>query len=400
MLFWETGLIVLCGLWCWAFGYLFLAAYRLPHLHRLAMADAPQWPALSVIVPACNEAANLEAALATLLQQDYPKLEIIAVDDRSSDGTGAIVDRLAASDSRVRAVHVTSLPADWLGKVHALQRGIDNASGDWLLFTDADVHFAQGTLKRSLALAMAKQLDHLALVPRTSQRGFFLDIAVAAFGLLFLLGTRAANLNRPGTRSFAGVGAFNLVRRECLQRTDGFAWLRLEPCDDVALALTIKRAGGRSFFAMARHELTVAWYPSLRAMFRGLEKNIFGATANYRWWMTMVQVFALMAVAMAPLSALFLAASRHGGLLLYASLTALTLHGVFCLLAATDGWRGRMHLWFLPVGLWLVAAMMIHAAWRCLSQGGIEWRGTRYSLAQLRAGQRIKFADDGSWRES
>ncbi len=118
--------------------------------------------------------------------------------------------------------------------------------------------------------------------------------------LLFLIGTRAAGLNRPGSRGFAGVGAFNLIRRAAFQRTPGFSWLRLEPCDDVGLGLMIKLAGGRSFFAFAPHHLTVTWYPSVPAMFTGLEKNLFGATANYRWWMSLVQVIVIYALVACP----------------------------------------------------------------------------------------------------
>ena len=120
------------------------------------------------------------------------------------------------------------------------------------------------------------------------RRSFLLDIVVQSFMLLFLIGTRAAGINRPGSRGIAGVGAFNLIRRSAFQRTPGFSWLRLEPCDDVGLGLMIKRAGGRSFFAFAQQHLTVVWYGSVCGDVQGLEKNLFGSTANYRWWLTLV----------------------------------------------------------------------------------------------------------------
>jgi hypothetical protein len=208
--------------------------------------------------------------------------------------------------------------------------------------------------------------------------------------LLFLIGTGAAGINRPTSRAFAGVGAFNLVRRVAFNRTPGFPWLRLEPCDDVGLGLMVKRAGGRSFFAFAQQHLTVAWYPSVAAMFKGLEKNLFGSTANYRWWLTAINTFGLTALATAPALALLIGLTKSRGLLISAGLSALALHWVFSLSAATKGWRSRFSLLFAPVGLLMIGAMMVHAAWKCLAQGGIDWRGTRYPLEQLRAGQRVK----------
>ena len=115
-------LILLSALWIAIFAYLSWALKQLPRFERQTAAPLERWPRLSVIVPACNEAAQLEPAVRTIMAQDYPELEIILVDDRSSDGTGALIDGLAREDARVRAIHIDKLPDGWLGKVHALQR--------------------------------------------------------------------------------------------------------------------------------------------------------------------------------------------------------------------------------------------------------------------------------------
>ena len=132
------------------------------------------------MIPACNEADTLGAALGTLLAQDYPALEILLVNDRSTDGTGDIVDRLAASDPRITALHVRELPQGWLGKVHALHVASERARGDWLLFTDADVHFAPGALRRAVAVARVHQLDHLTCVPNVTTHGCLQEITMSA----------------------------------------------------------------------------------------------------------------------------------------------------------------------------------------------------------------------------
>jgi glycosyltransferase involved in cell wall biosynthesis len=274
-------LISLCGL---GRGFCYLIMIKWLPVFRKQHAPTPDvWPRLSVVIPACNEADNLQSAVATLSQQDYSDLEIILVDDRSTDGTGEIIDRLAHQDPRIRAVHVETLPEGWLGKVHALHRGVEQASGDWLLFTDADVHFASGTLRRAVALVLHQRVDHLALIPQTIQKSFWLEVAVGTFGLLFFITTRAASVNRPGSKTFVGIGAFNLVNAARFHRTDGFEWLRLEPGDDVGLGLMIKQAGGTTRLAFAYDDLSLQWYLSVAAMFKGLEKNLFGPASHYRW---------------------------------------------------------------------------------------------------------------------
>src|SRR4030095_5434131 len=124
--------ISLCAAWVVGFAYLIISIKLLPVFRKQHAPTPDVWPCLSVVIPACNEAATLESAVATLLQQDYPDLEIILVDDRSTDGTGELIDRLARQDPRIRAVHVEILPQGWLGKVHALHRGVEQARAHWL----------------------------------------------------------------------------------------------------------------------------------------------------------------------------------------------------------------------------------------------------------------------------
>jgi len=158
--FWlVTGMLGLVSMW------------TMPVLARQRSPDPPRWPKLSIIIPARNEAASIEAAVTSRLAQDYPDFEVCVIDDRSTDGTGAIVDRLAEGDPRVRAVHITELPEGWLGKVHALHRGVSIATGEWLLLSDADVHFAPATLRRAIAHAEARGFDFVGVFPTMWHRG-------------------------------------------------------------------------------------------------------------------------------------------------------------------------------------------------------------------------------------
>jgi len=216
------------------------------HLSRETLAAPPVWPSLSVVVPACDEADQLADAAATLLAQTYPDLQVVFVNDRSTDETGAIIDRLAAGDGRVAAVHIETLPDGWLGKVHALQRGLEAARGEYVLFTDADVHYHPAALERAVATMCRDRLDHLAAVPRLRPSSWMTDLLIGQFiRQLFAVFIPPWRIRDPRSKAFFGVGAFNLVRREALDATEGLPWLRMDTGDDMALALMMKRSGGR-----------------------------------------------------------------------------------------------------------------------------------------------------------
>jgi glycosyltransferase involved in cell wall biosynthesis len=384
-------LIPLCALWVVGLGYLIISIKRLPVLRDQHTPVPDVWPRLSVLIPACNEAANLESAVATLLQQDYPDLEIILVDDRSTDGTGEIIDRFAREDPRIHAVHIQTLPPGWLGKVHALHQGVEQASGDWILFTDADVHFGAAILRRAVALVLHQRVDHLALIPRTIQKSFWLELAVNTFGLLFFITTRAASVNRPGSKAFVGIGAFNLVNAERFHRTPGFEWLRLEPGDDVGLGMMIKQSGGTTRLAFAYEDLSLQWYSSVTAMFKGLEKNLFGPGSRYRWWLMLLQVGVIWALVAAPYVSLALGLTHGLAPLWTAGAAAISMQLIFPVCFVADRKTKGFILLLFPVGVLLITAMMLRAGYQCLKNGGIDWRGTHYPIDQLRAGQRVKF---------
>ena len=189
-----------CVYWLWMFVGTLRVVRAVP---LLAASDAPPpqtWPKLSIVIPACNEAASLESALCSVLEQDYPELEIILIDDRSTDGTAAIVDRMAAADPRILAIHVEQLPEGWLGKVHALDLGAAKASGSWLLFTDADVHMAPGTLRRAIAYAAHHAIDHLAAVPDLWPSSLLVDANMALFCRTFTVALRLWAVGRSEIR--------------------------------------------------------------------------------------------------------------------------------------------------------------------------------------------------------
>lgn len=336
------------------------------------------WPRVSVLVAARDEAAHLEAAAASLLAVDYPDLEIVLVDDRSTDGTGAIVDRLAAADRRVVPVHVGALPAGWLGKVHALEAGRARASGSWLLCTDADVHLAPDALRRAVAAALTAGAGHVSLLPAVTAPGLWLRAAIGAFALGFFLAFDAGRMGKPRSGVMMGVGAFNLVRADLLAEAGGFAPLKLEVVDDVGLAQLLNRSGVRGLLLAGSGRVRLDWYPTLGAMVAGLEKNAFAALRYSAWRAAALAGTVALGVVMLGLSAVAAPAAAAAAWL------AFTAAAVFALRRMGDsGWVGALAVPGLLVNAWIVA----RSATRALARGAVVWRGTAYPLAELRAGR-------------
>jgi len=347
--------------------------------------EPDDWPTLSIIVPACNEADTIEQALQTLLGQDYPDLEIVLVNDRSTDGTGEIIDRIAEKDGRIRTVHIDTLPDGWLGKVHALHLATRESTGEWVLYTDADVHYEEGTLRKAVAVAASDELDHLALLPRVQVGSFWLDILIRAFGLLLFQKTRARLIGRPGSNAFIGIGAFNLVRRSAFDKTEGFEWLRMEVADDVGLGLMLQRSGARPAFAIAVDSISVVWQPSIRAMAGCLDRlGHFGLPT------VLAGCASVWAVFFGPLVAILCSPVPYLWLLGVAAYLCTAVNAVAWTARIKRIKYGIVPSLLVPFGFLAMSILMIRSVVLCKVRGGVVWRDTLYPIEALRAGRRVR----------
>ncbi|MCC6669026.1 MAG: glycosyltransferase [Polyangiaceae bacterium] len=345
------------------------------------------WPKVSLIVPACNEADTIEAATRAKLQSDYPELEIVLVDDRSTDGTGEILDRLAATDSRVRVVHLTELPSGWLGKVHALSRGCQQASGDYFLFCDADVHIDADFLRRCMVEVTARKLEFVTALPEILPSSFALDVVLATFVRLLVVGGRLWLVGDPTSRAAVGGGVFGMVERRAFERTPGFEWLRLEIADDVALGQMMKRHGARSAVLDGCDGVRLHFYRSFGEMMRGLEKNGYAVFGGLRPLRLAAMVTVMLGLELVPLIALAAGTPLQrvaGGVMV--GLLALCQ-----VLVARTGRRDLSSALVPAVGVLALVVFAIRSAILVHARGGVVWRGTLYPLAELRAGRRLEF---------
>jgi glycosyltransferase involved in cell wall biosynthesis len=347
---------------------------------------------LSVIVPARDEEAAIRRALESLLAQDYPDLEIVAVDDRSSDGTGEVLRELATRDPRLIAIQVAELPAGWLGKNHALWRGAAHASGDWLLFTDADIVFARDALRRAVAYAVRERLDHLTLAPRLIASGLLLRAFVAFFAYAFITLFGAYLANDPKSDRGVGIGAFNLVRREAYERIGTIRALSLRPDDDIRLGRRIRAFGLRQRVLNGNEVMAVEWYPSLGAAVRGLEKSLY-SSMEYR----VVDAAVVLAFILGTLVWPYLGVFLLGGLdrLLLLAVVGFQTAG---LIETHRQAIGRTTLGtialaaLLPVAALSFAFAIARSAFLAETRG-VRWRGTTYPLPVLRAQSGLEGTD-------
>ncbi len=342
-------------------------------------------PRVSIIVPARNEERSIERCLECLLALDYPDYEILAVDDRSTDSTGEIMDRVAASQAqpaRLKVIHVRELPSGWLGKTHAMWSAASQATGEWLLFTDGDVFFHPRALRLALACAQQGGWDHLVLSPTMKMATPGECMMIGFFQLMFTFGHRPWKVADPRTRDHMGVGAFNLVRRPVYEAVGGYQRLRLAVVDDMKLGQLVKEGGYRQQVATGRDLVSLHWAPGARGVIDNLTKNAF-AVLNFNLAKMLGAVFLLLVLNLGPWLGLLLAPgwARLGYGLAVAAIALLYL-GM--------SWHAPLSpLYFLshPLGTLLFAYIMLRSTFRTLRQGGVMWRETLYSLDELRRGR-------------
>jgi len=359
-----------------------------PDLQRPEFDAAPAGnPWLAVIVPARNEAANIAACLESLLGQDYARLRIVGVDDRSSDATGEIMDKLAAANpGRIEALHIAELPTGWLGKTHAMAVAAREAMAkydpEYLLFTDADVIFRADAIRRSVAQAVTSNADHFVLMPtltvKTAGEAMVLSY-LQVMGLWAVRPWRVADAR--AKRDAIGVGAFNLVRAAAYQQVGGFDAAPMEILEDLYLGRRIKRAGLRQRVAIGPGMVSVHWAAGAMGIVRGLTKNLY-AVFRFRWWLLLAAAAGIALVSIAPVLFAALPGTRLAALLALAS--AAGLYGYSARVSRIPGYYAV----FLPVAAAMIVFAMVRSMLVMARDGGVTWRGTFYPLAELRIERR------------
>jgi cellulose synthase/poly-beta-1,6-N-acetylglucosamine synthase-like glycosyltransferase len=375
---------VVAGAWALKTGE---AAWGLPRIPDLLREEFDRWPVgwprLTVIVPARDEEEGVVACLESLMAQDYPGLHVIAVDDRSSDATGALMDALAVRfPERLTVMHVTELPAGWLGKVHALALGAKQAEvltqPEFLLFTDGDVVFRADALRRTLARVVDVQADHMVTVPTMDLRRWDEGVVLGFFQIFGLWATRPWKVEDPkAMRDVVGIGAFNLMRTTAYRAIGGFEGQKMDILEDFTLAKRVKKAGLRQRICFGHGLVTVHWASGAKGLVGVMTKNIFSAFRFHASLLLGACVW-LAVFAVGPSVGVWMPGVRvPSAIALLCAVWAYRLYG------RTSG----ISAWYaagFPVGALLFIFTLLRSMAVTLRQGGVWWRGTFYSLEDLR----------------
>ena len=410
--YWITG-VILALAW---FSRIVDAAVGMPSVADVSKAEWDRDPVLpagnprvSIIVPARNEEGAVEQALRSLLALDYDNYEVIAVNDRSTDRTGEIMERVArelivhsesqkphlwqnrpevghplrvrTSSPSLRVIHHTELPPGWLGKTHAMWTASNQASGEWLLFTDADVLFKPDSLRRALAYAEAEAADHVVLFPRMIMKRPGEYMMIAFFQTMFMFGHRPWKVADPSTDDHMGVGAFNLVRRHVYQAVGTYEALRMEVLDDMKLGKVVKKKGFRQRNVFGGDLISIRWGRGAFGIVNNLTKNFF-AILSFQWWRTLLSAFGLAFINWGPFLGLWLAPG-------WARLPFGIALGSLTLIYVGMSWRSSVPPYYVllhPVSTGMFTYTLLRSMFLTLWNDGIVWRGTKYPLEELRKG--------------
>jgi len=385
---WQVFLAIswiLAFVWLWQAIAALRGMARLPDLTQVNPDSLPlipngPGPQLSVIIAARNEEQGIEATVRSLLDSTGLVIEIIAVDDRSEDRTGAIMDAIATHNRGVHGIevlHVCELPSHWLGKPHALALGAHRASAPWLLFTDGDVLFAPRVLEFALREAMALGADHLVVTPTLILKTAGERALSAAMQAVAQWIVRTWKVAEPRARDFIGVGGFNLVRREVYEAIGGFESLRMEVLEDLYFGKRVKRGGFSQHVVLGPNLIRIRWLESVFSVFRLVEKNGF-AMCGFRIWLELLACFGLLIDVFWPVAAI-----AAGGWALPAGiLTYLALAMIYHANRRMSGVSAAHVLLFAPA-IALLTVAFLRSMMLALVRGGIVWRGTRYPLDEL-----------------
>jgi hypothetical protein len=379
--FWTAFFGTLAFLWLAGAVRAFAGAARMPQLSSARLAADADCPVISILFGARDEAAGVRDAVASMLAQDYPRFEVVAVDDRSTDDTPRILDEAAARDARLRVVHLTELPPGWLGKPHALQIAYEHSSSDWLLFTDADIRFTPDVLRGAIAMAQDHRLDHLTLLPRLDMHGFGEKMSLTYWALGFLFNFEPWRVIDQRSSRYMGAGAFQLIRRSAYEALGTHRRLAMEVVDDIKLGKLVKTSGFRSGVGVAEEMLRVRWQEGLGNIIRGLEKNAFAAMGY-----SVAQVFAgivlMLLLDVLPFAAIPFTSGSARLAAAGAALVAVLSQAVIATGSRVSPLYGLTH----PLGALVMIWTVMRSAAITLRNGGITWRGTFYPLRELRRG--------------
>ena len=374
------------GLWILVFVSNYREFRRTPHLRPGPVKEQNRQPKVSVIVPARNEEKNIRKCLRSLMDLLHPDLEIIVADDRSSDKTGEIVERLVRLDPRIRLIRLEGdPPPGWMGKCHALHQAVrlGKPSGEWLLFTDADTVHHPHSLAVCLREALDHQADLISLIPHLEAHNFWERLMQPTIAAIIAMFNRPSRINSPDLPDAFANGQYILIRREAYEAIGGHESVAGKVLEDVELARVVKTLGYWTRLAVGLDLFKTRMYPDLGSLIQGWTKNFF-LLLRSKFRRVLVATFAVMVFsiwpAVAGLGALACLAFDWSPL---PAGSLLSMVGVYGLVLFFQTWLRAMNRWYpalaalSPLANLLALFILWRSTFRHLLGRAVVWKGRR-----------------------
>jgi len=344
-------------------------------------------PLISICIPARNEERNIRRCVESALGQDYPNLEVIVLDDRSTDATPTLLLDTASRDSRLIPIHGSDLPSGWAGKPHALYQAAAVARGEWLCFVDADTFLAPRALSSVLAKARETEADMFTVMTRQILGSFWEKVVMPLVMTALSVGFSPRKVNDPARRDAIANGQFIFIKRSVYDAIGGHESVKDQIVEDKAISEQVKWNGYRLVVADGLQMVSTRMYTSLAEMWEGWTKNIYLGLRDHPSMLLLGAFGATLAL----IAALFLPVWLPLGLIWYFNgggwmaigviLQSLLVWGALIYVRANVAFGMGISRWYAlitPLGAGVFAAMMLTSAWKVLSGRGVTWRGRIY----------------------
>jgi len=376
-----TLLIIHCLVWFGVFGFVYSRNRgQMPRLVPANRAIFKKAPKVSVLIPARDEEVAIKQCVESLLAQDYPNIEIIVANDRSTDRTGEILQKLTEQSNphELKVLNVPEPPNDWVGKCHALCHASHHISEDseWLLFMDADVCLEEDTIRRAVWHSSKKKSDLTVVLPHLICVSFWENVILSIFFHMGMISMKPKKIQEPGEREFIGIGAFTLLRRKVYDAFGGHEAIRSEVIDDMALGMMTKDTGGRILITRGRKAVYLRMYDSLQSIVLGFQKNVHAGIGGGLLRSVFVAGIFLI-FHLVPLVALLTFLVSGKVILPVFALTIYVLTGfsLYQRLSPANTYQKWAVILGYPVGSVLSAYIILRSAWFCHIRKEIHWRG-------------------------
>ncbi len=345
-------------------------------------------PLVTILIPAKDEEGRIRACLQSALDQDYSNFEVIAIDDRSTDRTGAVMDEMAAADPRLRVLHIQpgSLEPGWTGKNNALFQGTKIANGSWLLFVDSDVLLEKTAVTRTVTVSNYKKYDLFSVLPRlethTAWESLLIPVCSAAAASMYLIALTNDDKRKIG--AFAN-GQFLLITRKAYDTIGGHETVKDRFCEDTEIARLVREAGLRPRVSMGDDVCAVRMYNSLPNIIKGWSRIYYAAKVGQKKHiLNAINVLVMCSLSVYPvlIYSIYRALHPKHNMLDYAWLGASVLHLalITLVLGFVYKWskNSPWHALLFPLAGPMLLYILTKALVMCFTKK-VEWRGTVYS---------------------